>query len=486
MHLIALGHFTSNNILVMQKLSRSYVILYSITLVLLGVLWPIKMNSQKLAPFPKLAANKATYTLQPRDSISKSQLDIKYKDPFWKHTIAPAVFLGLSGVAWNADSDVRQMRNRYTPGFRNKLDNYTQYAPGATAFALNLSGVKGRNKIGRAVINWGGGMLIMGGLVNIIKYSAKVMRPDGTTRNSFPSGHTATAFMNATFLHKEYGHVNPLYSVLGYSMSTYTGISRSLNNRHWLSDILAGAGIGILSTELSYLIINSIYKNKGDYFTDFDIHYELENPSFVSVRAGQSFYIDTRSLEKFGLEGAIEGAYYFNNKWGIGGEIGFLHMPFDRDAVDIKDFGNIPKEANPQIDIESFGFSSFMVGGYYAKILSNKFILQGKVLTGLGVGVGGEVNIEFDQTEGKQTRTITQPIMDYDVKTTWVVGGGVSITGLVAPTLGLSLFVDYKYANPSAKITLSEFYTGIDDRFIEKSRLKISALTAGVKISSFF
>ena len=50
---------------------------------------------------------------------------------------------------------------------------------------------------------------LMATAVNSLKYSCKVMRPDGSTRNSFPSGHTATAFMAATMLHKEYGHLSP-------------------------------------------------------------------------------------------------------------------------------------------------------------------------------------------------------------------------------------------------------------------------------------
>lgn len=423
------------------------------------------------------------YTLK-KDTLLPQK---KFNDPFWKHTIAPAIFGGLSAISWNANNNVRSIRNRYTPDFRNKLDNYTQYAPGVTAFALNLSGVKGRNKFSRALIHWGGGMLIMGGLVNSIKYTARVMRPDGTTRNSFPSGHTATAFMNASFLHKEYGHVNSLYSVLGYTMSTYTGVSRSLNNRHWLSDILAGAGIGILSTELSYLIINSFYKNKGDFFTPFDLREELENPSFLSIRIGQAFYIDAHSFEGLGLEGAIEGAYYFNKRWGIGGEIGFLHMPFEQSAIGDLDWEDLPAEyTNPQMDIQSFGYATFMVGGYYAKILSPKFILQGKLLAGLGKGVGGNIDMEVTIDYGGKLSQRKIPMMEYKVNNSLVVGGGGSITAMLAPTLGLSLYLDYKYAQPKTRLIISDYYTDIKDKFVSNERLSISALSGGLKFTSFF
>jgi membrane-associated phospholipid phosphatase len=418
-------------------------------------------------------------------SMNDSVLSIpKHQSTFWKQMIAPAVFIGLSAATWQANGYVRTMRNRYTPDFHSSLDNYTQYALGAIAFALNLSGVKGRNKLGRAVINWGGSMLIMGGLVNSIKYSAKVMRPDGTSKNSFPSGHTATAFMNAAFLHKEYGHVNSLYSILGYSMSTYTGVSRSLNNRHWLSDILAGAGIGILSTELSYLIVDSFYKNKGDFFTSFDAREELEKPSFLSIKSGSSFYIGgTNSLGKLGLEGALEGAYFFNRKWGVGGELGFIHIPFESEVPDILQSEN-ELIVNPQKDTQSMGFSWLMVGGYYSKFLNSKFIFQSKLLTGIGIGIGGNVDI-WPKKEENGIPVEVNSQAEYSVDKAWAIGGGASMTMMIAPALGISFYTDYKYANPKMEISASK-YNQNESRLLKQEHIPISALSGGLKLVSFF
>jgi membrane-associated phospholipid phosphatase len=86
-----------------------------------------------------------------------------------------------------------------------------------------------------------------------VKALTGVLRPDGTTKDAFPSGHTAQVFMAATFLHKEFGRDHPLYSVLAYATATGVGVLRILNDRHWLSDVLVGAGVGILSTNLVYL-----------------------------------------------------------------------------------------------------------------------------------------------------------------------------------------------------------------------------------------
>jgi membrane-associated phospholipid phosphatase len=427
-------------------------------------------------------SNVLTGQVSVKDSVV---LSLKQKDPFWKYTIASAVFGGLSAATWQVREKVMVIRNRYLPDFHSQLDNYLQYTPAVTAFALNLSGVKGRNKFCRAVVSWGGGMLIMGGLVNSIKYSAKVRRPDESSKNSFPSGHTATAFMNASFLRKEYGHINQLYSILGYSMATYTGISRSLNNRHWVSDILAGACIGILSTELSYLIVDNFYKNKGDFFTFFDVKNEVEKPSFVSVKFGQTFYMDgLKSFGKLGLEGTLEGAYFLNKKWGIGGELGFMHIPFKPAAME---WDELPEDiANPQTDVQSLGFPALMVGGYYSKILGRMFILQGKILAGIGAGIGGDIDLRAERKTGEKWVETTIHLAEYSVKNTWVIGGGASLTMMVAPTLGLALYADYKYASPKAKISISEYYREMEDESSNDSQMILSALSVGLKLASFF
>lgn len=67
-----------------------------------------------------------------------------------------------------------------------------------------------------------------------------------------------------------------------------------------------------------------------------------------------------------------------------------------------------------------------------------------------------------------------------------MIGGGVSLTGMVAPTLGLALYMDYKYANPKIETSVSKYYEDIDNRLLDKGRLPISSLSAGLKLISFF
>lgn len=146
------------------------------------------------------------------------------------------------------------------------LDDISQYTPFVSVYALNALGVKGKHNFKDRTIILGTAYLIMGATVNIIKNTGNVERPDGTSKNSFPSGHTATAFMGAEFLMQEYKDVSVWYGVTGYVIASGTGFFRMYNNRHWLTDVAAGAGIGILSTKIAYwthpFIKKHIFKDK--------------------------------------------------------------------------------------------------------------------------------------------------------------------------------------------------------------------------------
>jgi membrane-associated phospholipid phosphatase len=98
----------------------------------------------------------------------------------------------------------------------------------------------------------------MGATVNILKVTTKVERPDGSSRNSFPSGHAATAFMGAELLRREYQDTSPWIGVAGYAVAAGTGFFRMYNNRHWFTDVLAGAGIGIMSVKAAYWLYPNI------------------------------------------------------------------------------------------------------------------------------------------------------------------------------------------------------------------------------------
>jgi hypothetical protein len=151
-------------------------------------------------------------------------------------------------------------------GYKTKVDNYLQFAPAISVYALNVFGVKGKNNLRDRTMLLALSTIISTAIVTPLKHVTNVTRPDGSSNNSFPSGHTTTAFANAEFLRMEYKDVSPWYGIAGYAMAATTGILRVYNNRHWDSDVVAGAGFGILSTKLAYWIYPTIkrklFKNK--------------------------------------------------------------------------------------------------------------------------------------------------------------------------------------------------------------------------------
>jgi len=89
--------------------------------------------------------------------------------------------------------------------------------------------------------------------VQLIKHTFPSPRPDGNP-NSFPSGHTATAFVGAHIIYHEFKDTNKWFAYSGYPVGALTASLRVAHDRHWVCDVLAGAGVGILSAELAYLI----------------------------------------------------------------------------------------------------------------------------------------------------------------------------------------------------------------------------------------
>ena len=147
------------------------------------------------------------------------------------------------------------------------LDNYTLFAPAVAVYALNLAGIKGKNNFVDRSMMYVMSNAIANGLVFSTKKIAGEMRPDSSDRYSFPSGHTAEAFVSAEFLRQEYKDVSPWIGVAGYATAVATGVLRMYNDKHWLNDVVVGAGVGILSVRLSYwlypVIKNAVLRTTG-------------------------------------------------------------------------------------------------------------------------------------------------------------------------------------------------------------------------------
>ncbi len=174
------------------------------------------------------------------------------------HFIVPTAlvvygFISLNNARLrNIDNNTQEEIWEDHPHHRTTIDNYLQFAPAVVVYALNLSGIHGEhNFLDRSAI-----FLMSNIFLNITVSSLKSithqLRPDGSDYLSFPSGHTTEAFASAEFLRMEYRNKSAWYGVAGYLIAATTGYLRMYNDKHYLSEVMAGAGIGILSTDLSY------------------------------------------------------------------------------------------------------------------------------------------------------------------------------------------------------------------------------------------
>ena len=173
--------------------------------------------------------------------------------------IIPSVFISYGFISLENEklkSFNLEIKEEFVERANRKIliDDVTLHLPYASVYALNLFGIKGKHNFKDRSIILGTAILINYPLIIIIKNKTNVWRPDQSNNHSFPSGHTAIAFMGAEFLHQEYKSLSIWYSVAGYAIATGTGFLRMYNNKHWFSDVVTGAGIGILSTKVSYWI----------------------------------------------------------------------------------------------------------------------------------------------------------------------------------------------------------------------------------------
>lgn len=132
---------------------------------------------------------------------------------------------------------------------------YIQYVPLAMDLGLGFAGVKSKHNFFDRFVMGSMACISETVLVNVLKYTVKEERPDGTSRNSFPSGHSATAFTGAELTRMEYGYG---WGAGAYGLAATTAVLRVAHDRHWWWDCLAGAGIGVLSAHIAGWLMPSV------------------------------------------------------------------------------------------------------------------------------------------------------------------------------------------------------------------------------------
>lgn len=305
---------------------------------------------------------------------------------------APLILTGM--IMKGEDTHFRSLRNDYMKSFHRPFDNYTQFLPGAVMLGLKAAGVDSRCSWSRMLVSDAFSVAIMGTVVNTMKNTTHVTRPDGSNNHSFPSGHTATAFMTATMLTKEYGHISPWIGIGAYTIASSTGLMRMANNKHWLSDVLTGAGIGILSTEFGYYIADLLFKDKGVRHLSQDESFnKYDKPTFMGLYLGVNIplsHYDISENQNFrtssGSSAGVEGAMFLNPYLGIGGRftVSNTHIiTSEKNGTVSRQSAQDYKTLNGEVaECETFDAVMAMAGPYFSYPITSRWNIGSKLLTG--------------------------------------------------------------------------------------------------------
>lgn len=177
------------------------------------------------------------------------------KKTLFKKSIAPlslmtaGILLTDSGFEKSFNTTTR---NWVGDNFKTNLDDYTRYAPVATMYIADLSGISSKNHWFDQTKNMAISMILTDVFTKAIKRGVFKIRPDRSNDNAFPSGHTSVAFATGAVAYEELKHSSPVLAYSSYGFATITGGLRMANNKHWVSDVLVGAGLGILVTKIVY------------------------------------------------------------------------------------------------------------------------------------------------------------------------------------------------------------------------------------------
>lgn len=217
-----------------------------------------------IAILPILNIHSKDYLLDYNDSIHTFYYDSDNEFKFnAKQLIAPGILiavgsLGVCNKGWfhkNINIKVKDGLQDWRGDKRFKADDYIQYLPLVAHLGLSACGVEAKTSYKERIAVIVTSYIALGFMVNGTKYTVKKLRPDGSKRNSFVSGHTATVFMGAELVRSEYKDASPWYGIGAYTIATGVGLLRIYNNRHWVSDVIAGAGVGILSARIGYWLL---------------------------------------------------------------------------------------------------------------------------------------------------------------------------------------------------------------------------------------
>lgn len=320
------------------------------------------------------------------------------------------------------DHAVRSIRQQYIPSYHNRLDDFVTPVPLLAVWGMRLAGIEGRSNSHLEALSAQG---LSVGLSTGIAFAGKELikrhRPqDNSDDYAFPSAHTATAFTFATILDAEYGAEYPWISAIGYTLASGVGIARVANDRHWATDVVTGAGVGVFSAYVGYLINDLIW---GRGLERFELDYyreDWQSPYFLTVQKGFNSLLS----KTFGYEAS-----------GLGNTIGIMaRVPLYK-RLGVRLSGDIHTSNNDLQPREYLHGYSVMVGADFMQgFWGGRLWLDGN----LSIGYLSEIRL----SEGLKSRSNSIPFVSPGA----VGRVGIGATLLTANHFAVQLSSGYNYA----------------------------------------
>ena len=251
------------------------------------------------------------------------------------------------------DRSMFTMRYNAAGDCRYYLDDYFQYSPAAVMLGLKACCYESRSTWGRMLV----------------------------------SDAFSVAVMAAAMLHEEYGWRSPWFSFGGYAIASATGISRIINNRHWATDVIAGAAIGIASVKLGYFLADLIFKKKninGQYVKPV-IGFDSSRAYYdIGLYLGYRFFIGDAGLP------AGKGILRGGGTSGIEISVPVSRRPSPKGTAGVA----LRVGANSCIAYNSLSFNTydFMAGGYWRRPFARILEVDARILAGYSLVGNREVS----------------------------------------------------------------------------------------------
>ncbi len=286
---------------------------------------------------------------------------------------------------------------------KNGFIEVAQYIPVALPWAMKALGQPTRSGWGRMATSQATAIAIMAGSVYPLKRGIDSRRPDDSDSHSFPSGHSAWAFMGATMTANELAWKSPWYPFGAYTLATAVAAERVINSRHYPTDVIAGAGIGILSAQLGYFVGDLIFGNRQlDPRSVCPLHDNL-NLSFLSLNIGLNLPLgriaigNGKIIRLPALSAGFHGGFAIGDNWGIGAEVGLISTPIQveerYDRTHVAPLTSLGAVISPYYRLalsRRVSFSADIGAGYYHNFRLNS--IDEAVKAGNGTPVG-RVNV---------------------------------------------------------------------------------------------